>query len=95
MRLNADAELNIYRIIGELLNNILKHAKASKGVVQLLYYDDYLLVSVEDNGRGIKTEEKNWGIGLKNINSRVEYLKAELSIDTGPLGTTVIIKMPY
>lgn len=95
VRLEADTELNIYRIIGELLNNILKHAGASKGVVQLLYYDDHLLISIEDNGVGIKTEEKNWGIGLKNINSRVEYLKAELSIDTGPYGTTVIIKVPY
>lgn len=95
MRLGAETELNIYRIVGELLNNILKHAKASEGVVQLLYYEDHLLVSVEDNGIGIKTEEKNWGIGLKNINSRVEYLKAELSIDTGLYGTTVMIKVPY
>lgn len=93
--LQADAELNIYRIIGELLNNILKHARASKAVIQLLYYDDYLLVSVEDNGVGIKTEEPVQGIGLKNIRSRVEYLKATLSVDTGAGGTTVMVRVPF
>lgn len=95
VRLGADTELNIYRIIGELLNNILKHAKASKAVVQLLYYNDHLLVSVEDNGVGIKAGHENRGLGLKNINSRVEYLKATFSVDTGPYGTTVMVGVPY
>ncbi len=93
--LDSKIELNIYRIINELLNNILKHAEASKGVVQLLYFDDYLLISVEDNGKGIETEEKNWGIGLKNVYSRVKHLKSELGVDTGPYGTTIMFKVPY
>lgn len=95
VRLSADTELNIYRIIGELLNNILKHAKATKGVVQLVYYEDHLLVSVEDDGVGIKAGEQHRGIGLKNIHSRTEYLKATLSVDTGPYGTTVMVKVPF
>ncbi|MBA4850558.1 sensor histidine kinase [Emticicia sp. BO119] len=93
-RLNQDSELNIYRVISELVNNVLKHSQATKAIIQLIYYETYLSISVEDNGIGIKTNQNNWGIGLKNIHSRVEFLRAKLNIDSGSKGTTVIIEVP-
>lgn len=93
-RLNQDEKLNVYRIITELINNILKHSKAQKAVIQLIYYQESLNIIVEDDGIGIKSDKNNWGIGLKNINSRVEFLGAKLNIDSSSVGTTVIIELP-
>lgn len=95
-RFSQEYELNLYRIIAELLNNVVKHSKATKAVVQMIFHVDYLHVSVEDNGTGIKTEQNTWGIGLKNISSRTEFLKAHLFIDSSrDRGTTVIVELPY
>jgi signal transduction histidine kinase len=94
-RLKQDIELNIYRMIAELINNILKHSKAKKAVIQLIYYKDYLSISVEDDGSGIKKSPNDWGIGLKNINSRVEFLQAKINIDSGHnTGTTIMVQVP-
>lgn len=96
VRLPQDYELNLYRIVAELLNNVVKHSKATKAVVQVIFHADYLHISVEDNGEGIKTGMNVWGIGLKNIFSRVEFLKSQLSVDSTPAkGTTVIVEVPY
>lgn len=95
VRLSEEKELNIYRIMAELLNNIVKHSKATKAIIQLVYYQKYLLISLEDNGIGINTNENTWGIGLKNINSRVEFMKAKIITDSSIKGTTFIIEVPY
>lgn len=93
-RLHQDFKLNIYRIITELINNIQKHSKAQNAIIQLIYYQESLQILVEDDGVGIKSDKINWGIGLKNINSRVEFLGAKLDIDSSAKGTTVIIELP-
>ncbi|WP_435353285.1 sensor histidine kinase [Emticicia sp. SJ17W-69] len=93
-RLNPDIKINVYRIITELINNILKHSKAQNAIIQLIYYQESLQILVEDDGVGIKSDKNNWGIGLKNINSRVQFLGAELDIDSSAKGTTVIIELP-
>lgn len=95
VQLSEEKELNIYRIVAELLNNIVKHSKATKAIIQLVYYNNYLLISLEDNGIGINTNENTWGIGLKNINSRVEFMKAKIITDSSIKGTTFIIEVPY
>lgn len=93
-RLDQDTKLNIYRIITELINNILKHSNAQQAIIQFIYYKDSLQILVEDDGVGIKSDKNNWGIGLKNITSRVEFLGAKLEIDSSDKGTTVIIELP-
>lgn len=93
-RLHQDIKLNIYRIITELINNILKHSKAQNAIIQLIYYQESLNIIVEDDGVGIKSDKNNWGIGLKNITSRVEFLGAKLNIDSSSVGTTIIIELP-
>ena len=81
-RLDKSLEIIVYRIIQELLNNILKHASASEAFVQLVRETNRLNVVVEDNGKGFDTAilEKNKGAGWMNIRSRVDYLKGQLDI---------------
>jgi signal transduction histidine kinase len=93
-RFTKNEELLLYRIVMEITNNILKHSNASEATIQFIYYDDYLEVMAEDNGKGI-TEQEGSGIGMKNINSRINYLGGEMKIDTGIYGTTIIIRIPY
>jgi two-component system, NarL family, sensor kinase len=97
-RIPEQTEMSIYRIVLELINNIVKHAQANKVTVQLIKYPDYINLSVEDNGRGFDygsaLQEKK-GIGLGNILSRVEFLKGKMNVDSVPgRGTTVIIDIP-
>src|SRR5690606_20151980 len=51
-RLKEDAELSLYRIIQELVQNIIRHAEANKALVQFNYRDEVLCVTIEDNGKG-------------------------------------------
>ena len=98
-RIEETAEISIYRIILELINNIVKHAAANKVTIQLIKYPDYINLVVEDNGQGFdyeKIAEGKKGIGLGNILSRVEFLKGTIDIDSSlEEGTTVIIEIPY
>ncbi len=94
-RLNKSAEIIIYRIVQELLNNTLKHSAATETFVQLIKEGKRLNVVVEDNGKGFDTSllEKNKGAGWVNIRSRVEYLKGQLDIHSEPgKGTLVNIE---
>jgi signal transduction histidine kinase len=90
-------EMMLYRILQELCSNVVKHARASELLIQLLRDDQELTVIVEDNGRGFELDQarnKN-GIGLSSIQSRVEYLNGVISWDSVPgQGTTVSIHLP-
>ena len=81
-RLEKSSEIIIYRIIQELLNNILKHAAATEAIVQLIKENDRFSIIVEDNGKGFDTSllKNNKGAGLTSIQSRVDYLKGGLDI---------------
>lgn len=97
IRLNGKTELHLYRIIQELVSNILKHAKASEITIQLNKFLNELTLTVEDNGVGFNeaSDTHKNGLGLKNIESRVQSLDGLLRIDTGKgNGTTVLITLP-
>jgi two-component system, NarL family, sensor kinase len=81
-RLDHAVEIIVYRIVQELLNNILKHASATNVLVQLVREGSRLGVLVEDNGRGFATEmlENSRGAGWSNIRSRVDYLKGKVDV---------------
>jgi signal transduction histidine kinase len=87
-------EQMIYRIIMELTNNIIKHAKATESTIQFIYHEKHLALVIEDNGTGFYNDSSK-GIGLKNIQSRVNYLNGSLDIDSGNHGTTIMIRIPY
>lgn len=96
LEINQTTSITIYRVIQELVNNIIKHASATEAVVQVTREDNKLLITVEDNGKGFDsgTLSSNKGIGWSNINSRIDYLKGKIDIDSKPgKGTSVNIEI--
>jgi signal transduction histidine kinase len=81
-RLEQSSEIIVYRIIQELLNNIMKHAAATEVIVQLVKEEERFSIIVEDNGKGFDQAllKDNKGAGLTSIQSRVDYLKGHLEI---------------
>jgi len=95
--LDSTTETVLYRVIQESVNNVIKHAAASTLDILLLCDEKEITVSIEDNGRGFNVIDKSKfaGIGLKNIISRVEYLKGTVDISSAPgKGTLVAIFIP-
>jgi len=88
--------ISIYRIVQELINNIMKHAAAKSAIVQVTKTNGTISVTVEDDGKGFDTTilEGVRGIGWTNIRSRVEYLKGKVDVqsETGK-GTSVHIEL--
>ena len=94
-RLNNKIEITLYRIVQELLSNILKHANASETIIQLTRLNGELNISVEDNGKGFNPEKIKYGMSIKNIEARVQALEGTFFIDSGKgNGTTVMIDLP-
>ena len=94
-RLEQSTEIIVFRIVQELLNNIMKHAAATEAFVQLVRENNRFNVVVEDNGKGfdVGLTEKNTGAGWMNIRSRVDYLKGQLDVHSEPgKGTMVNIE---
>jgi two-component system, NarL family, sensor kinase len=95
-RVEKSAEIIVYRIIQELINNIMKHAAATEAIVQLVKEKNRLSIIVEDNGKGFDTAlmKSNKGAGLTSIQSRVDYLKGQLDVhSTADKGTLVNIEL--
>jgi two-component system, NarL family, sensor kinase len=95
MQLDRESTLHIYRIFSELNTNILHHSQAKEAFCQLILEGDSILISVEDNGIGMREsgKEKAPGIGLINLRKRVEVLNGTLTIDSEK-GTSVQIVIP-
>jgi two-component system NarL family sensor kinase len=90
------ADVNVYRIVQELINNAVNHGKAERILVQLTKTDDRILITVEDDGRGFDTGalKKANGIGWNNIQSRVNYFNGIIDIESRPReGTTINIEL--
>lgn len=87
--------ITIYRIVQELLNNIIRHAGATAAIVQIDRSDGRFSITVEDDGRGFDTRilQTAKGMGWNNIQSRVEFLKGKLNVQSNEKnGTSVFIE---
>ncbi len=96
-RLGFTYEVNILRIIQELISNVLKYAKATQLMIQMNRIDEVLNIMVEDNGIGFdqKTALQRSGAGLSNIEARLRSLNGTIQFENRPVGgTTVIINIP-
>ena len=90
------ASITIFRIVQELLNNIIKHASATQAIVQLNKMNEQMSITVEDNGKGFNTEllKNSKGIGWANIENRVEFMRGKLDVQSEHgKGTSVHIEM--
>ena len=92
-------KLTVYRIIQELLKNVLKHAEATECLLQLVSRDQQISITIEDNGKGFDTEftlkAKNNGIGLPNLVNRVEVNGGTIDIESdNKNGTSINIELP-
>ena len=93
--IQPDLKINIYRIIQELTNNIIKHSDCKKAEITLRSENENILITVKDNGKGFSLNDKKEGIGLSNIYNRVDTFNGKLKIKSEPeKGCTTKIIMP-
>ncbi len=97
-RMENSLELSIFRMVQELVANAIKHAEASKVNIQLTQHEDNLNIIVEDNGKGFdlsNRDKKKPGMGLTNIEKRVEHLEGNFTVDSVlGKGTSILIDIP-
>lgn len=92
----AEQQLHLYRIIQEQLNNILKHASATKVLISLSESCNGLRLSIKDNGVGFDVKETRRGIGISNIIQRVKAMNGQFHIwSEKGVGTSVIVRCPH
>lgn len=92
---SIDVKLQITRIVQELMMNIYKHSEASNVIVSLRITKNKLILIFKDNGKGFEVENASKGLGLRNIEFRVSYIKGFHKFKSGSRGTTSIFLFNY
>jgi signal transduction histidine kinase len=94
-RFHENVEISLYRIIQELISNIIRHSAATEVSIQLFKNQQKVVLIVEDNGIGFDALQKAEGIGLMNIKSRLNTLNGEVNYTPSPgSGTVATIRIP-
>lgn len=94
-RMDRSREITVYRIVQELISNVLKHAQASELSVGITREPGRMSVIVSDDGRGFDPQNVVHGIGLDNVRARATSIGALVRIDSTPgKGTTVSVEGP-
>lgn len=93
---NKNALLEIYRMIQELLNNILKHSKGKNAYLELIEHEDVVVIVIEDNGQGIEVSKSaKAGKGVSNLFTKVAYFNGIIEVNNKVEGGTMImIELP-
>ena len=99
--LGQQKELILFRILQEVISNIIKHAKANLITVELLYEPDAFSLRITDNGQGFdlgalsERQHGERGLGIKNMHSRAQLIGAQFSVtSTIQKGTVVAVRLP-
>ena len=87
---NDKFKLNVFRIVQEQLNNILKHAQASQVEIHLMQNNKFILLIISDNGVGFDTAKEHKGVGIANIRSRAANYNGKAVFDSKPGGSCVL-----
>lgn len=82
---------DLYRIIQELVQNILRHAQATEATVEVIEHERHVTILVEDNGLGIKTETTGDGHGLQTIRAKVALRNGQMDVQRKAEGGTLIV----
>lgn len=97
---SPENDISIYRMVQELINNIIKHAQATELVVSSVYSNNRLDLTLFHNGGGLSQEQfeelryKKEGLGLKNIQNRIILLQGNIYFETGGEGSYIKIQVP-
>lgn len=95
-KINNEKSVILYRILNEILNNVIKHSEAKEIWIQINDLDTSLELVVEDNGKGFVYESDKVGFGLQSIQSRMAHIKGTFQIETDVnKGCVIWIKIPY
>jgi PAS domain S-box-containing protein len=102
LKMDSDTEINLYRLVQEGLNNVRKHAEATRSIVKLVLSLSNIILRIEDNGKGFDAKDR-WvtasqekQLGLTSMEERVSLLGGTMTIQSSPMrGTKIFIKVPY
>jgi signal transduction histidine kinase len=100
-RLSSDAELALFRITQESLNNIRKHSQATQATVQLKYFQNKVRLKIADNGKGFDISQENLfavrrgSLGLVSMKERASLLGLFENILSPKAGTAVTVELNY
>ncbi len=88
-------KLAVFRIVQEQLNNIVKHAQATRVLIRLSGEEDHIVLTVADNGVGFDVSRYRKGVGITNIISRAELFNGKVEIVSSPgEGCTMTVNLP-
>jgi signal transduction histidine kinase len=100
-RFDKQKELILFRIVQEILNNIIKHAKAEKIAVHIIYDLDKLQLTISDDGQGVnltplnENDRSGFGLGIRNMHNRAKLIGADFNMSSSiGKGTEVKIILP-
>ena len=94
--INNRVKINIYRIIQESMQNVYKHANAKTIKISISFQNNVICLDIIDDGDGFDTSKNKKGIGLKNMNSRVDSINGSIDVSSNVgNGTVINVKIPY
>ena len=88
--INPELRRNLFMVIKEALNNIVKHAKARQVTVDLKLKEQWIFFDIQDDGIGIKADTNKFGNGLLNMQQRIEKVGGDLIIEQNIHSGTII-----
>lgn len=94
---SQDIELNLFRIIQECINNILKHSNAAEANINIHFYSGNMVAEITDNGIGFETKKLSGkpGLGFDNVNYRTFFCGGSIKISSKPNnGTKIKLVIP-
>ncbi|MBK5279970.1 MAG: hypothetical protein JJE09_14015 [Bacteroidia bacterium] len=93
--LSPETTHHLLRVVQEAIRNVLKHARATQLDLQFFKYENEIVMTIEDNGRGFDPKSNAHGIGLQNMKARTESLNGTIEINSSPgNGTNIMVKIP-
>lgn len=93
---SGEIKINLYRIVQESIQNVVKHANANQVKLNFISWDNMLKITISDDGQGFNTRKMKKGIGHRNIKSRVEKINGSWNIESSiGKGAHITVILPY
>jgi len=93
-QISNDIKINLYRLVQECLQNAIKHSNALRVTIKFHSDQNFLYLSIKDDGQGFDVNKRNKGIGLSSMKFRINKLGGDMNLKSSKLGTSFIFKIP-